>query len=70
MTEEKKEGWCHLSNSRKWHYIFSDKRSACGQWALFGHGEFEQGNDESESNCAGCKKKVLAMKAKEAKKIS
>lgn len=57
-----KEGWKYLLNSTKWHY-FVEGRSLCGKWATFGNDGLEQGNDESEDNCAGCRKKFKSKGA-------
>ncbi len=61
MAKEKneKEGWTWLHNSKKWHY-FREGRSLCGKFMLFKNPTdgFEIGNNDSEDNCVGCKKKL------------
>jgi hypothetical protein len=52
-AEKPKEGWKWLINSTKWHY-FRNGTSLCGKWMNLGE-DFEQGNDESSSNCKACK---------------
>ncbi len=60
MTVNSKiEGWTWLSNARKWHY-FREGRSLCGQQMLLRHPSegYELGNNDSSSNCAGCRRKL------------
>jgi hypothetical protein len=51
------EGWTWVHGSRKWHY-FRQRRSLCGKVALFIDPTegYEQGNDDSDSNCTACKR--------------
>lgn len=49
------EGWGWPAFSKKAHY-FLDGRSLCMKW-LFG-GPLESGNDNSDDNCAACKRAV------------
>jgi len=63
MTEENKEGWTWLSNSRKWHY-FVDGRSLCGRFMLFSTSGLEQGNDTSTDNCMACMKALEKRNAR------
>lgn len=52
------EGWKGFINSKKWHYIV-DKESLCGKFMYLGQDKLlEQGNNDSPSNCAVCKRKL------------
>jgi hypothetical protein len=53
------EGWTYLHNSPKWHY-FRDGRSLCGRFMLLKIPELEAGNEDSSSNCMGCRRKLEA----------
>lgn len=68
MSEPKPEGWGGLVNSRKWHY-FKGIKSLCGRWMCLSLVDLEQGNDDSPSNCAACRKKLKKLQEKEKKKI-
>ncbi len=57
------EGWKGLSNSKKWHY-FIGGRSLCRKWMIMTTLGLEQGNDDSNDNCAACRRSLAAMKAK------
>lgn len=64
----KKAGWGKSPESQKWHYFPAEATiSLCSRIGFF-FGEREQGNDESTSNCATCKKKLAAQQKREAKK--
>ena len=66
MAEKKfTPGWGNPPCSRKWHYFpANDGRSLCGKIGLYFPDEpFEQGNDDSKSNCAECRK-LLAKEKK------
>ena len=53
------EGWTYLLNSRKWHYFTADRnQSLCGKFMLLKLPELEQGNDDSQDNCAACRRKL------------
>lgn len=59
-----KTGWWNprpFNQGSKFHYATETGRSLCGQWAYLGIGELEEGLDESPDNCAGCRRKKLAM---------
>lgn len=62
-NDELKEGWTWLTNSSKWHY-FVNKKSLCGRFAIWSDDDLEQGNDDSEDNCAACKRKLTVRRAK------
>lgn len=57
------EGWTWVRNSRKWHY-YRECRAICGGMMMFCHPSegYELGNDDSEDNCAACKRKLAAEK--------
>lgn len=50
------EGWAWPANARKAHY-YVNHRSLCCKWGMLGT-HFEQGNDDSPSNCAECRRKL------------
>jgi hypothetical protein len=56
-TPVNKEGWTWLMDSRRWHY-FREGRSLCNCFLLWGKPELEQGENDSPSNCAVCKRKL------------
>lgn len=65
-------GWWNptpYSNRRRviFHYVAEDGRTLCRKWGYVGLGTLEDGNDDHADNCAECKKKKLAMNAKNAK---
>lgn len=63
------EGWMWLQNSPKWHYFVDEPgliRSLCRRFGAFILVDLEQGNDGSESNCAGCKRALQKRRAKQA----
>lgn len=59
----KPEGWTKFSNSTKWHYLRGGT-SLCGKFMALGNPATELGNDESPDNCAACKRKLRAERAK------
>ncbi len=61
---ESKEGWGKSPASKKWHY-FVDTWSLCGKIGFY-FGDVEQGNDASDENCAGCKRKLSTKRKREA----
>jgi len=61
------EGWGKIGASRKWHY-FKDGRSLCRSFGCFAITHLELGNDNSEDNCAACKRKLAAIKKREGSK--
>lgn len=63
MSESKNEGWTWLLNASKWHY-FRNGRSLCGKWMLPGGGSFPAAADDSDHNCAACKRKREVEKRK------
>jgi hypothetical protein len=56
-----RQGWGWPINSRKAHY-FVDGLSLCRKMMYLGS-QLEEGNDESEDNCAGCKERLRRHKA-------
>jgi hypothetical protein len=56
------KGWGWPQISRKAHY-FEGGRSLCGK--MLYTGLLEQGNDESQDNCAECKKRLAKSKPKQ-----
>lgn len=61
MTTENKSGWWLPLNSKKAHYIVSN-RSLCGTWGYLGDGSsLEDKNHDSTDNCGGCRKRYYAM---------
>lgn len=61
--EERQRGWGWPVQSRRAHY-FVGTRALCGRWGLY-MGHLEAGNDNSPDNCAACKRKLAALRAKE-----
>lgn len=60
-----KQGWWLPMNSKKAHYIMSN-RSLCGKWGYLGSGEsLEDNNHDSRDNCADCRKKYYQMIGRE-----
>lgn len=61
--DSKVEGWTWTHGGRKWCY-YRDRRAICGKQFLMVHPSegYELGNDGSESNCLGCKRKLLKEK--------
>lgn len=59
------EGWTWVRNSRKWHY-YRGCRAICMGMMMFCHPSdgYELGNDESDDNCAACKRTLAAEKSK------
>ena len=49
------------------HYVADDGRTLCRKWAYVGLGTVEEGEDAHSDNCAECKKKKLALNAKNVK---
>ena len=69
MTDNVSEGWGSPVEGEKWHYFVKDVTapSLCRKYTWFGVATLAQGNDDSSSNCAACKRRLAARKAKEAK---
>ena len=62
-------GWARPLAANRYHYFPADDHTAiCGGW--FYGGEREEGKDTHSDNCAACKKKLVAMRAKAAKKVT
>jgi len=76
MSDEEKliikEGW-GPTRGRKWHYFqfregYGMTDSICGKIGFYGAIELlEQGNDDSEDNCAECKRRLKKLNLKEIK---
>ena len=63
---DSKTGWWNpdpFRNSSKFHYVTATGRTLCGKWAYLGKGELEKGRDDHSDNCAGCRRKKLALNA-------
>ncbi len=50
------EGWSPTRGC-KWHYFTTDGRSLCLRWG-FNTAPRDQGNDDSPSNCAECRRRL------------
>lgn len=64
---DEKHGWGKpTATARKYHYFGDDFRSLCGNYGWLGsRDELEDEYDDHSENCASCKRKRLAQKAKE-----
>lgn len=59
------EGWANFTGDRgKWHYFGADGRSLCGKWANMTRNILEKGNDDSDANCAACRRKLRNRKSR------
>jgi hypothetical protein len=55
-VDRAQEGWGYSpGNSRKWHYFKADGMSLCRKIGFY-RGDTEVGNDNSEDNCAQCRR--------------
>jgi DNA-directed RNA polymerase subunit RPC12/RpoP len=64
--EPLKEGWVWFLNSKKAHYV-KELRALCGRWMYLGS-SFEQGKDDSPDNCTECRRRLIKMREKYAKR--
>lgn len=71
MSDKKDQGWGNprpLDSKSKFHFFGTDGRSLCGKWGRFaGLPEVEDSNDDHSDNCAACKKRIAAYRARESK---
>lgn len=70
MIEQKiEQGWGDPEpwrSTSKYHFFTKDGRSLCGKYGRFaGLPEVYDENDNSEMNCAACKKKIAKYREKE-----
>ncbi len=56
------QGWGRPASATKFHY-FVNGRAFCNRWLYYG--DLEDGLDDDSLNCAACRKKVVAYRAKQ-----